>query len=237
MLHGNEYPVTFLGMPLPDAFCWTRVGTEAGQSLESILRRKEAERVANGGVFFWGIGNAIGPSLRELVRYAEQPEVLFTPIKSSPRRRDIEPEQVVVWTKAVGLNCEQFDLPQRALITSRFSAATRKDSHYALVCFSETPLTSPAPCESAFVSGDVENFRTGNPVGASQVTAVVRRRSDAHVSQQRAYRVLLRARLTFPFFLQLSRPIRLDRDRRGWEESVRGRWSSVLESCAPEPAV
>ena len=31
---------------LPDVFCWTKMGTEAGQSLENIIARKEAERDA-----------------------------------------------------------------------------------------------------------------------------------------------------------------------------------------------
>jgi hypothetical protein len=69
---------------LPDCFCWTRFGTEAGQAIVHILQRKEQERSANDGLFIWGIGNAIGPSIRELVRRTNRPEVLFSPIKSSP---------------------------------------------------------------------------------------------------------------------------------------------------------
>jgi hypothetical protein len=44
---------------LPEAFVWTRFGTEAGQTIDRILARKEAERIANGGLFLWGIGNSV----------------------------------------------------------------------------------------------------------------------------------------------------------------------------------
>ncbi len=107
-------------MSLPFAFCWTRVGVEAGQPLESIFRRKEEERAANGGLFFWGIGSAIGPSIAELVRQSPQPEVMFSPIKSAARSVDAKPESVVAWTSAQRFDGSKFVLPAQALITSRF---------------------------------------------------------------------------------------------------------------------
>ncbi len=85
-------------MPLPEVFCWTRFGTEAGQPIDEILDRKEQERAANSGMFFWGIGNSIGPSLRELLRCTPSPEVLFSPTRSTPRREDVAPPAVVAWT-------------------------------------------------------------------------------------------------------------------------------------------
>lgn len=39
--------------------CWSRMQAEAGQSLDAIVRRKELEREANGGLFLWGVGNLI----------------------------------------------------------------------------------------------------------------------------------------------------------------------------------
>jgi 4-aminobutyrate aminotransferase-like enzyme len=47
---------------VPDIFCWTKMGTEAGQTLGTILRRKELERQAGSGIFAWGIGNSLGAS-------------------------------------------------------------------------------------------------------------------------------------------------------------------------------
>lgn len=196
-------------MSLPPAFCWSRVGTEAGQSLDTILRRKECERLANGGLFFWGVGNAIGPSLRELVKQCRAPEVIFTPIKSAPRQKDVRPKEVVRWTRAVGLDGRTFELPPGAVITSRFDRASPKPAHYALVCVSEVALDHVPEEPGSLEHDEVENLLTGRPVGASQVTAVVRRKPCANRVRKRTYRVSLRARLAPPFFLRLTVPATL----------------------------
>ena len=214
-------------MVLPSAFCWTRVGAEAGQTLQSILARKEAEREANGGVFFWGIGNAIGPSLRELLSYEPNPEVLFSPIKSRPRREDTHPTAVVAWTRAECLDGTPFKLPPRALITSRLDPAAPKSSHYTLVCATDTPLTTPQQVGVLDV-GAIENLITGRSIGASQVTAVVRRR-EHHPAVSRAYEIALRAQLVPPFFLRLHEPVPLLLDHGAdWEAVVASVWATVL---------
>jgi len=43
----------------PPICCWTRMGTESGQELACIIRRKEFERRI-GGTFWWGIGTSLG---------------------------------------------------------------------------------------------------------------------------------------------------------------------------------
>jgi hypothetical protein len=125
-------------MALPTYFCWTRFGTEAGEVINHIFERKEQERTANGGVFFWGIGNAIGPSIRELLRRTAIPEVLFSPMRSKPRLADVKPLAVVRWTAAETLEGEPFQLPEQSLVTSRYDPGK---SGYALVCFSSRPLS------------------------------------------------------------------------------------------------
>jgi hypothetical protein len=223
-------------MGLPEAFCWTRVGSEAGQSLQSILARKEAERRANDGIFFWGIGNAIGPSLRALLPYESEPEVLFSPIKSRPRREDVHPTAVVAWTRAECLDGTPFELPAHALITSRLDIAAPKCSHYTLVCATDTPLTAERPI-GLLDAGAIENLLTGRPIGASQVTAVVRRR-ERRPTFSRQYEIALQARLVPPFFLRLQEPILLplERDDADWETVVTSVWATVLGrrrgSCA-----
>ena len=120
---------------LPDHFCWTRFGTEAGQLVAQILDRKEKERQANQGIFLWGIGNAVGAGITELVRCCSEPEVLFSPIKSAPRAVDVTPESVVAWTAGETLDGDVYRLPDSSLVTSRlpwFCNAV----FYALVCFS-----------------------------------------------------------------------------------------------------
>lgn len=191
----------------PQSFVWTRFGTEAGQSISDILRRKETERVANGGVFYWGIGNAVGPSILELLRKNEAPEVLFSPIKSAPRKEDVTPEAVVAWTAAEGLDGEPHRLPIWSLITSRFNID--RPRHYALVCSSEISFADgillAAENAERIAMGELTNLVTGRPLGSSQVTAVVQRRVRAGFSSAE-YDVSFRAKLVPPYFVQLSGP-------------------------------
>jgi hypothetical protein len=192
-------------MPLPECFCWTRFGTEAGEPITHILERKEAERAANDGVFVWGIGNAVGPSIRELVRRGPKPEVLFSPIKSPAKTQDVSPPAVVAWIGGETLDGEPFCLPEHSLVTSRYDPASPRSGHYALVCFSRAPIT-PARAGGKIVFNALRNIRTGRPIGASQVTAVVEhRRSSAEESL--AYDVAIRAELVYPYFVRLQQPV------------------------------
>jgi hypothetical protein len=89
---------------LPEAFCWTKYGAEAGEAASSILRRKELERLATGGIFLWGIGNAIGPSLEQLLGQACEPKValprccLGPQRRTQPRRESMSGNVARVWT-------------------------------------------------------------------------------------------------------------------------------------------
>src|SRR5258706_16407972 len=134
-------------MPLPELFCWTRFGTEAGQSVEQIFARKEQERAANAGTFFWGIGNAIGPSMLELLRRTDSPEAVFSPIQSRPRREDARPTSVVAGTQAHTLWGDEYRLPGQSLITSRFDLVKPRAKHYALVYYSENRIENGLPHE------------------------------------------------------------------------------------------
>ena len=194
------------GDTLPHSFCWTRFGTEAGETIQAILARKEAERQASGGVFFWGIGNSIAPAVAELVRRADEPEVLFSPIRSRPRHVDVAPGCVVRWTLAEALSGEAFELPSHASITSRWHPARPGVARYALVCSSALPLEIAAAERLNF--GALRNLRSGAPLGASQVTAVVRRADACRGGSE--YSVAFRAALVAPYFVRLRRPMPLD---------------------------
>lgn len=188
-------------MPLPECFCWTRFGTESGEPITHILERKEAERAANEGVFVWGIGNAVGPSIRELVRRGPKPEVLFSPMKSPARMQDLSPPAVVTWIGGETLDGEPFCLPKHSLVTSRFDPVSPRAGHYALVCFSRAPIV-PAQSGGKIVFNSLRNIRTGQPIGASQVTAVV----EQHETSEKTpltYDVAIRAELVYPYFVRL----------------------------------
>jgi hypothetical protein len=221
---------------LPACFCWTRFGTEAGQAIDEIFERKEQERTANGGVFFWGIGNAVGPSIRELLRCTEIPEVLFSPIRSVPRLADAEPPAVVAWTAAETLEGESFQLPDRSLVTSRYDPNTPRRSSYALACFSPRPLHESRCDEQVSLSG-LRNLISGRPIGASQVTAVVQS-TGAAPAEVGNYQISARAKLVHPYFLRLRDPLLLlktDRDG-SWAMTVRKIWEQRI-SDAPRDSI
>jgi hypothetical protein len=190
-------------MPLPRAFCWTRYGAEAGQDFEAILARKERERRRNGGLFLWGIGNNVAPSLPSLFERARRPVLAFSPMKSRAQLHDENPDQIAVWTQATGANGEPFHIPSGSMVTSRYTAG--KSRHYALVCKSQQPLRPVTEPEWISI-GALSNVKTGNPVGASQVTAMVY--LDPSRSQSGAiYPVAFYCELAAPYVLKLEAPL------------------------------
>lgn len=200
---------------LPRAFCWTRFGPEAGEKIQQIINRKEAERRATGGLLLWGVGNSVAPAMAELVRHVDAPEALFSPIRSRPRAVDVDPGCVVRWTEAEDLFGARFELPEQTRVTSRWTPTRQRASHYALVCYSDKPLGLTDHGSVSF--GALRNLRSGTPLGASQVTAVVERAADDRLTNdpQGAYVVALRAALAAPYFVRLLAPVavepRLDR--------------------------
>lgn len=174
---------------------------EAGESIESIIRRKEAERLANDGVFYWGIGNSVAPGIGALVECAALPEVLFSPIKSKARPVDVAPRQVIRWRGAITLAGEHMVIPDAVRITS----GRPSRSHYALVCSSGVPLEFKDLGRLHF--SELRNLISGRPLGSSQVTVVVSRELRGKPSNGAGYVVALRARLVEPYFVRLSDPL------------------------------
>lgn len=186
---------------LPAAFCWTRFGTEAGESIGAILERKEQERRANDGTFFWGIGNSVAPGLAALLERYESPEVLFSPIKGRPRPVDSAPATVISWRAGQTLDGKDFDIPATVQVTSGGSRRRLGLGHYALVCSSSRPLAMADLGHLDFLA--LRNFVSGNPLGASQVTAVVKREKGRPASDMQ-YAVAFRAALVWPYFVRLT---------------------------------
>lgn len=193
---------------LPRLFCWSKFGAEAGEGIEQILRRKEQERHATNGLFFWGIGSSVAPGLGELLAQAQLPEVLFSPIKSRPRAVDVSPEAVVRWSGGRALDGSWFDVPSSALITGRAPASGRPKAHYALVCSSETPVAL-GDFGQVWAS-DLRNLVSGSRLGGSQVTAVVTRGNGPQEGDA-PYVVGLRAALAPPYFIRLERAVPIQR--------------------------
>jgi hypothetical protein len=198
---------------LPEVFCWTKFGDEAGEAAGSIFDRKEVERERNCGTFLWGIGQSIRPSLTKLLNVTTAPEVLFSPIRSAPARRDVLPSSIVVWYEGAGLDGRRYVLPENSLVTSRRDDRYPRDYHFALVCERSDPIHADkvdAPCLRVT---SLRNLVSGAPIGSSQVTSVVRRLKDAGEADAE-YPVVATARLVAPYLVRLTRGLIVSNYRR-----------------------
>jgi hypothetical protein len=191
---------------LPAEFCWTRFGLHAGEDLETILARKNRERVTTGGTFLWGVGNGVGRGVGRLLELNDRPELLFSPIKSRPRSVDSRPSRVVVWLGAQSLDGRTFELPSPLRVKSH---QPNGSSHpqYAFVCQSEEPLRLGNLGTLRF--GALTNLLSGRALGASQVTAVVRLGSSSRI-QGPDYVVAMRTQLVSPYFIRLLEPVEIE---------------------------
>jgi len=198
-------------VPLPQRFCWTRFGTEAGENIEAILSRKDEERLANSGIFLWGIGTALAPSMNHLLEIETTPRVIFSPMRSAPKAADVSPNGIVRWMAGITLRGERYELPRRSIVTSRAPANNRRNFHYALICASAGKLMVNNAAEKV-VFGQLRNLRTGRPIGASQVTAVVQRSKERAGSSSVEYLAAIEAELVYPFFVKLTESVAISRD-------------------------
>lgn len=197
--------------PSAEAFgqylCWTRMQAEAGQDLARIIERKEAERVAGEGLFFWGVGNAPSSLIPSLAKCSVEVPIVFSVMKSRPKRADVTPSGVVVWNGYIDASGIERAVPNHALILSRRDSPTGpKKSHYALMCFSDGPLklNRGEPFDHrAFCNASGR----GAPVGASQVTALLRPSGSEELVAD--YEVNMRAVLTGSYWVRLTCPVEL----------------------------
>jgi hypothetical protein len=196
---------------VPSVFCWTKMGTEAGQTLETIIRRKELERLAGNGVFAWGIGNSLGNSV-DLARQVSpngKVDVLFTPMKSAPKQVDITPSQTFLWLSYIESDGRIAALPEHLLITSRGGESKR--THYALLCHSDDSIEGEVPDYYIYAT-NARNLASSNRLGPSQVTSMVRYESDIDTINDAPYKVAFRAALHQQGFLKLVNPVYLEGD-------------------------
>ncbi|MCS3761589.1 hypothetical protein [Bradyrhizobium centrosematis] len=191
--------------------CWSRMQSEAGQTLTQIVERKERERLAGKGLFFWGVGNAPSSSISTLARMLTPVSVVFSIMKGKPKQIDTSPIRTLVWRRYVDLFGMEHDLPEHVLITSRGETkSASKKRHYALMCHREMPLEIQHG--HIFDASAYRNVSSaGGPVGSSQVTALLRRVSKPSGSS--GYEINLTARLTGSYWVRLSSPTLLTDDK------------------------
>jgi hypothetical protein len=227
---------------LTETVCWSRMQTEAGQELQAIVDRKELERSAGNGMFCWGVGNAPPRSIPDLARTGSDVDVVFSVMKSRPKAVDVAPSRLRIWRSFFDHSGREQPLPPASLITSRGDAALRaRNVHYALMCRSgqELRLGDFGP----FDPNAYRNFSdTGGAVGASQVTALLRRVSRE--APATAYKVNLRAKLGQGYWVRLGDPIDLTADRRSVLERVLanllyvtpGEWMRIVSDLRSGPS-
>ncbi|WP_335105512.1 hypothetical protein [Nostoc sp.] len=197
---------------LPPTFCWTKMGTESGESLEAIIHRKEWERQLGGGYFLWGIGQSLGGNARVAARDIASLRAFFSPMVSKPKAIDVKPTEVVLWNAWVDGQGQIRELPIHCFLTSRASlpSGRKKESHYALVCFSNRKLDAQQEDICIFPSY-LRNVATNKPLGASQVTAVVRVEQDTDEAYiTKGYSISFSTELRSPYCVQLAQPVLLD---------------------------
>jgi hypothetical protein len=217
--------------PVPKAFVWTKIQADAGQTVWQILYRKELERLAGGGTFWWGIGESKAKAISLLVKNESRPALLFSLMLSRPHARDSTPDGVVLWQAYETCNGNQ-PLPPHVVVTSRALASngSPKRRHYAIVCESHLSILSNGG--GKLDAGCLRNVGDGGrSVGASQVTAVVEQRGAR--GNDARYEITARATVVTPFAVTLSLPRELlpaERqllDEVGNEGKGRDDWFSV----------
>jgi hypothetical protein len=188
-----------------DYVCWSRMQSESGQALDAIVRRKEMERRAGRGSFCWGVGNAPATMTSALARLGHPVAAIFSIMKSRPKAIDILPARIFAWRRYVDANGVVRPLPRHVLVTSRAdSACGPKNRHFALMCWSDSPLSIQRG-----VPFDPSAYRNaggnGAPVGASQVTALLKRTSTG--GGKTAYEANIRVRLADSYWVKLTDPV------------------------------
>lgn len=214
---------------LPPTFCWSRIGSETGQDLPTIVLRKEWERRLGGGRFLWGINQSLGSSAQIAALRTGSLLALFSPAASRSRVADVRREDAFVWNAWVDASGQVRPLPQHVLVTSRARLPSGKlrDHHYALVCASPTDLTLGS---SLRVQPErLRSVSTAKAPCASQGTVVVDRIDHAGQTPRasaefgaKGYPVAFGVELEAPYFVKLVQPTRVKaRDMAKLHEAVR----------------
>ena len=188
-------------------FVWTKMGTESGEELARIVKRKEAERVAGNGIFWWGIGKSLGSNVRSFARaQGDTLPVIFSCMLSRAKIIDTSPKEIFRWTRWENEDGASRPIPQHVKVISR--GAPDKGRHYALVCRSEGPIELATKGERF----DPRQCLTpsGKVPGASQVTALLEGSIEGHPRGN--YEISFRAILIAPYAPKLLAPVRENRD-------------------------
>jgi hypothetical protein len=193
------------GVPVPGGmpkFVWCLMGQDAGQPLDEIIIRKEAER-KTGGEFWWGIGTALGPRVELVVK---QNGGTLPALFSALRNQEQAPSQnTYVWNgwrsvrKGRHGTYSHGSIPKHVLVLggNLDRDSVRHRSYYALVCRCDTELVlgdhgpfDPAQCRTL-----AKNVPPGRSQRAALLTGQVKHPHGP-------YRIAFSAHLVRPWFVR-----------------------------------
>ena len=156
-----------------DHICWTRAGSAAGETLEDIMGRKECERKALSGTFFWQVGNHPPVNeIRTLWKKRSSIQLIISKQKTKAQRKHESPDEAIVWRSY--FNCcsgRMEPLPDGALVTS----GGLNCPSYALVCKSKKSLKEQWEKEK---KGDFDPCLLNKNIPAQRITALFEKDSQ-----------------------------------------------------------
>jgi hypothetical protein len=181
-------------------FVWSLMGQDAGQPLDEIIIRKEAER-RTGGEFWWGFGTSLGPRVESVARLnGGTLPALFSALSNQKQAPN---QNTYVWNgwrsvrKGRYRTYDHASIPNHALVLG----GNPDTSYYALVCRCDTELVlgdhgpfDPAQCRTV---------AKGLAPGGSQRAALLTGKMN---HPHGPYRIAFSAHLVVPWFVRLTDP-------------------------------
>jgi hypothetical protein len=121
------------------SFVWSEIDFDSGESPEHVICRKEAERIAGAGEFWWVVGSPLGITVEAK---AEQNggtlPVLFSKSRSTEQRQRPQVRMWEAWRSL--LHPEKCGrIPDHVIVTTGHDLAKRH-VRYALICHSDAKL-------------------------------------------------------------------------------------------------
>jgi hypothetical protein len=191
---------------LPPAFCWTKISSDSGEALPTIVLRKEWERRLGGGRFLWGTSQSLGSSARSAAHRIGSLMALFSPGSSHSKPVDGKREDVLLWNAWIDVSGQVRPLPPHTFITSRktLPSGRRREHHFALVCSSPVELSIGSRVRA--YPDQLRNVATGKTLGAALGTAVVECLGRTGEQTGKSYPIALAVELEAPYFVRLTQP-------------------------------
>ena len=155
-------------MAWPKIFCWSKIGPEAGLTLDQIIRWKEFQRSLSGGVFVWGVGGIPGREKQNaFLKSVRKPRVLFSEQLGKARPDYENPSSTTLWTHFVDDAGIEVELPRYAAVTSKGGV----DKHHAIMCYAQDPIVIQE--DIGFDIGLFGNFQGSSNIAFQQPAPIV----------------------------------------------------------------